>query len=591
MRSIVRKAFANQGDGRQGVRARSALTTLSLCVGCLLAAPALGQNAPYGEPVYHPNPSFQPGGYLPGTIPPGAYQPGGIQPASASELVPALPATETSRGLSEALSERFSAEDVRAIVREYLEQEEKKKKDAAKEHVVASDNKMNAVWNNGVDINSASKDFKFHVGGRTQVDATWLSCDAPFRAGMGTFAEADAVNFRRARLRADGTMWEVVNFAAEYDFVNNVNDNPAIAGQGANHTNVINLPVPTDLWFEITQLPVIGNLRIGNFKEYIGFEHTTSSRYLNFMERSFLQDAYTGPFNNGFTPGIGFYRNTHEERALWSLGVFKNIQNGFDYGVFDGGYATSGRVSFLPYWDEPTNGRYMLHLGASFRYGDLGVINGSTPGQIRLRSRASLRNGPGAMNPVLADSGIIFGDAQTLLGLEAAGQAGPWSFQAEWIGSWITDAQSAAVSFDPVPVGPVLGTYFTNGGYVEGFYMLTGEHKAYERNRGSFTRQVPFENFFLVKTENGRCWGRGAWQVGFRYAFLNLTDNGINGGQIQDFTLGLNWFLNPNMKVQWNLVWTDVDSRNGIVGGVGIPAGAAIAGQSVGFGMRVAHDF
>ena len=39
-----------------------------------------------------------------------------------------------------------------------------------------------------------------------------------------------------------------------------------------------------------------------------------------------------------------------------------------------------------------------------------------------------------------------------------------------------------------------------------------------------------------------------------RYNALDLNDNGINGGMLDSFTLGVNWFWNPNMKVQVNYI-------------------------------------
>ncbi len=46
-------------------------------------------------------------------------------------------------------------------------------------------------------------------------------------------------------------------------------------------------------------------------------------------------------------------------------------------------------------------------------------------------------------------------------------------------------------------------------------------------------------------------------------------------------TLGFNWFLNPNMKLQWNYV---LEYRTGPQGGQG-------TGWINGFGMRAAWDF
>jgi phosphate-selective porin OprO/OprP len=68
---------------------------------------------------------------------------------------------------------------------------------------------------------------------------------------------------------------------------------------------------------------------------------------------------------------------------------------------------------------------------------------------------------------------------------------------------------------------------------------------------------VPLENAFWVRNGSGCCGGWGAWQVGVRYNAIDLNDNGINGGTLNSFTFGVNWFLNPNTKWQFNYDFTN----------------------------------
>jgi phosphate-selective porin len=93
---------------------------------------------------------------------------------------------------------------------------------------------------------------------------------------------------------------------------------------------------------------------------------------------------------------------------------------------------------------------------------------------------------------------------------------------------------------------------------------------------------IPRENFFLVRSDDGPIFGRGAWQVGARYNYLDLNDDGIDGGILHNTTAGLNWFWNPNMKVQFNYIATYRDAP--------LPANAG-DGWIHGWGVRVAHDF
>jgi phosphate-selective porin OprO/OprP len=112
-------------------------------------------------------------------------------------------------------------------------------------------------------------------------------------------------------------------------------------------------------------------------------------------------------------------------------------------------------------------------------------------------------------------------------------------------------------------------------------YFLTQEHRPYDRRMGFLGQPIPLENFFMVRDENNRIIsGRGAWQVGVRYSQVDFTDSGVPGGLVRDVTLGVNWYLNPNLKFQWNFT---INERE-------IP-GLASNGFVYGAGMRTALQF
>ena len=121
---------------------------------------------------------------------------------------------------------------------------------------------------------------------------------------------------------------------------------------------------------------------------------------------------------------------------------------------------------------------------------------------------------------------------------------GPLSLQAEYLQ---TLAKTPEVS-DP--------EFF--GWYVEASYFLTGESRPYDTRKGVFGRIQPKRDFNW-----GEGSGWGAWQVGARWSQLNLNSGGIGGGRLQDLTLGLNWYLNPVMRVMFNYVYGDRSSPSG----------------------------
>jgi phosphate-selective porin OprO/OprP len=428
-------------------------------------------------------------------------------------------------------------------------------------------------WKHGLELETSNKQFRVHVGGRVQADAVTLNADREFSQTLPGAGVQDAVDFRRARLRIDGTMFGFIDWATEFDFVNSVNDNAGLVGglpnQPPSEANVIDVPAPTDVWVTLTKLRYLGNMRIGNHKEPIGLEHLTSSRFHDYLERSFLQDAYFGTFNNGFSPGISIFDSMLDERATYALGVFRNTTNVYAYGLGDGELAGTGRLTFLPYYEEESEGRHLLHLGvaASVREPD--------NEQARIRSRASLRNGPGAINTPFADTGSFLSSRQDLAAAEAALVYGSFLLQAEYVASWNHESQATST-------GPDLGTFFSTGYYVEALYFLTGEHREYERKTGVFGRVIPHRNF-LNKDDRGCRRGPGAWQIAARYSSLDLRNLGIDGGVIQDVTLGTNWFLNPNMKFQFNYIFMYRDAPDIL--------GPLANGWVHGFGARWAMDF
>jgi phosphate-selective porin OprO and OprP len=418
---------------------------------------------------------------------------------------------------------------------------------------------LNDYWRHGLRFESADKDFSIFIGGRFQFDVVGYLASTGMRQSIpGNVPLEDGVTFRRFRFDMGGTLYKNMEYYAQIDFFNGfVTD--------ISENRLSNVPAPTDLWLQFKDLPVIGNVRVGNQKQLYGFEHLTSSRFLNFLERSLPFDAFVENFDNGFAPGITVFDTFANKRGTWGVGLFKNARTIFGWDVGRNEAEVNGRLTVLPVYAE--DGRYLIHMGVGGAFRDL------DDGQQRHRARLDARNSPSAFSPLIADTGLYFGSQQQLLVPEFVVVAGPWSFQSEYYGSWV---QRAAV---PVAGGgfDTMGTVYMQGAYGEVHYFLTGEHRPYSRETGAFTRVIPRRPLAWNRCGFTGC---GAWQLAARYTYLDLIDKGINGGRIHDMTLGLNWFLNPNMKVQWNYFLAHRNVAN--------PAGD---GFIQGFATRVAIDF
>lgn len=475
---------------------------------------------------------------------------------------------------------------------------------------VGSDKALKSTWKDGFQGESAHKDFRVKVGGRTQVDAVGFSAapgpnQPPDQGGLDPEL-ADTVALRRARLRVEGRMYELYDWAAEYDFVNQINVNNAVY---PTERDAGPITAVTDLWLQVRELPILGTLRVGNQKDPFGYEHLTSSRWLNFMERSFSQDAFEGPFNNGFLPGIQSLNSNDEGDIGWQVGQFKNTTNPFGFSNSSGGSMTVGRLVWLPLIED--EGRKLLHLAVSGRtmeprrqytqFADNGLPIGDPITAVRFRSRGDIRNGPpGPLNSIYADTGLLQGTWQNMIGLEFVGNNGPWSFQSEYFGSWLYNARTTSAGpyfsngYQPPP-GTSVGTVYYQGGYAEVLYFLTGESRTYSTIEYRFDRPVPHNNFYLLRGGGFRRRIRlseGAWQVGMRYNYLCLNDSGVNGGVLNGLTLGLNWMLNPNARVYFNYDLTYREFASTPWTKEGTP-GTSYNGSGfiTGFGTRLAFDF
>lgn len=354
---------------------------------------------------------------------------------------------------------------------------------------------LRTFWKEGLNFATEDGNFKLKVGGRVQNDWLWISEDKDLKADVGE--QEDGTEFRRVRLYFEGLIYGNTEYKLQLDF----------AGGDADLK---------DVYLGLLDFP-IGKLRFGHFKEPFSLEELTSSKYITFLERA-LPNAFAPSRNAGFM----LHSSAFEDRMTWAAGVFRDTD---DYGedVDDGGYNVTGRVTALPVYED--NGASLLHLGAAYSYRN-------PDDALRYRERPEAH-----LTSRFVDTGTFASDRVDLWGLEAAWVNGPLSLQAEYIRA---DADRTGTGSD----------VDFDGYYVQASYFLTGEHRNYKTSSGAFSRVKPKNNFRFGG-------GPGAWEVAFRYSELDLDDKDITGGRLENMTAGLNWHLNPNMRIMWNYVHAD----------------------------------
>jgi phosphate-selective porin OprO/OprP len=267
-------------------------------------------------------------------------------------------------------------------------------------------------------------------------------------------------------------------------------------------------------------------------------------------------------------------------------------QDGADFG--DGKYGFVGRMTFLPIYQN--DGVQLLHVGASATWRKAENVDNAAGNQndanafVDFRARPLMRDAigdygtafsnagnllPGNIQRIV-DTGRIAAQSSSVIATELFYVCGPFSLQSEWAFAQVSEARPLGSALTPA-------TRSFNGGYVQLSYFITGEHRTYDRRLGRLDSNYftgPNTNFWLTRDENGGLnVGRGAWEAAVRWNYLNLNDGPIQGGVVDGVEVGLNWYLNPNLKIQFeymtnnrfhlNPAGTPVGTTDGVVQGFG----------------------
>ncbi len=371
-----------------------------------------------------------------------------------------------------ALKERLKVLEDANAARTKKEKEAKEKSEKEKEEA----DKAKDDW-----TDLSSEKWTVKLGGHIQMDyVNWADADPAIVGAQNYFS------YRRLRLVADGTGYGV------YDFRLQMTLEP---GQDSN-TDQFGSPDVKDAYVSMNEIPGLGRVRVGNFFVPFSLEQVTNDTNNIFHERSIPTQ---GIFAADREVGIAVYNCTQDQNTSWATGLFfDEISDAVKTRVDNNqGYRLSGRLNWLPYYDEPSNGRYLVHTGVGVLHTD------DYDDRVRFRARPQLQRGP-----VLIDTANLPADSYTTGNLELAIVWGAITWQNEAFLSNVNMNNG-----NNVHVG---------GAYSHLSWFLTGENRVYERfgqHGAQFGRNRPFTNFF--GTPGG--WGWGAWEAKTRWSYLDLT--------------------------------------------------------------------
>jgi len=334
------------------------------------------------------------------------------------------------------------------------------------------------------------------------------------------------VNARRARLGVQGKFLGDWGYALIYDFGGSQDS----GGGGINKSGIENAFVSYN---GISQT----HLMLGYMDVPYSLDEATSSNNIMFMEKSLAGDTATNIAGNDARSAIGA---TWNNDIAW-IGVFGTGPTaGTTHGIASTGvnavqYGATGRAT-VQVLQTPD---YSFHIGADVeglikpaRPTGFGALTLSDSPEVRVDPTSLISTGTlgSALNPVTGAS---------VVGFETAGGIGSLYGQGEYFHYDVARQSLSNLNF--------------NGGYGEVSYTLTGESRKYASGCGCYGGIAPAHPFSL---RNGN-WG--AWEIAGRYSVLSLNDQTVLGGKETNYTFGINWYPNNNLRFMLNYIHGDVN--------------------------------
>lgn len=405
---------------------------------------------------------------------------------------------------------------------------------AASSHAVAT---MQVSSRGGLCVfDSEDNSYWFKIGGLLQFDETIFSGSADSKR----HDFPNGANLRRTWLDFKGGVGDCWSYRLTLDF----HGNPVIIREA--YLNFSGLEQ--------------ANVAVGQVFIPFGLENWGHKKDLMFLEQSLMTTTFLAPefglgiyadtnFCDMFTVAAAVYEPRQaarsfglEERAFNLLTDVAVANDGAAFRRRNDRVGEALRVTFSPYHCEDL----VYHFGASVKNQRL---VGTSPEGFRVRTNIfqTVPEAQGRTTATLVNAGRLRATRFTVGGLEAAALWGPLTVQAEYNTAKVRLHRHDR--FDPDTRLAHFGNPKFWGWHVQAGYVLTGESRMYDFCTGTFGTVIPDTD----------C---GAWEVAARYSAVDLNSKHVYGGRENDVTVGLNWFANENVQIQFNYVRANIRPTN-----------------------------
>lgn len=378
----------------------------------------------------------------------------------------------------------------------------------------------------GFVLNSPDKDFTLKLRGYAQADARfYIGDNIPIN---------DTFLMRRVRPVFEGTVFH------DYDYRIMLEFGSRASITAGNNSLLQDAVVNAHYWpgFQV---------QVGKFKPAIGYEHLMSDATLLLLERDYPSELVPNR-----EVGIEFHGEILGGRLTYALGAFNGVFDGGseDYDVTDDHKDVIGRVAVQPF--KSSGNEYVEGLG--FGVGaSIGNQNGTLPSFVTTAAEKffSYASGTGASN----SPNVVAAGTHWRVNPDFQYTIGPFGVFGEYVVSSQKLQRMAGATSSRTTVANTAWN-------VTASYILTGEPNTL---KGVSPRE-PF-------SPRGEGWG--AWEIVGRVGELAIDQDAFplyaaSGSAKSAFSLGvgLNWYLNRNVKLNLDYEHTRFDGGSKASGAV-----------------------
>jgi phosphate-selective porin OprO and OprP len=348
-------------------------------------------------------------------------------------------------------------------------------------------------------IASKDKSFELELGGRLQLDYRAYS-DEPTAADPSERATPpNSFLVRRARFEVEGTLFKNEESPAKdlyFEFKMQVDF--ADVESTLLRDGYLNIHIRDEI-----------QVMAGQFKAPFSQEELQSSKYINFVERSTLNNMAPSR-----SPGVMVFGQTQKSIFQYAFSL-QNDRGELGLNEVGVGPDLFGRVRVMPW----TSGalRKLAFGGA--------VGKGQRDHETLIIGRTSSRS-------VVFFSGVPLNGDLLRRNLEAAWYYKNLGIETEYDSARAQRLELGADASD-------LPELESKGYLFQAMYVLTGENKG----EGGISPKRPLQDG-----------GPGAWEAAFRYERFEIDDGAQVANQLQTYTFGVNWWLNKFLRYQANVV-------------------------------------